>query len=359
MPQLLSTLRLFGRYDLMKTALVEGVTVKNRGAANFSISDNGRLVYALGGGGFGRSLVWVDREGREEPVDAPLRNYVYPRISPDGARVLLDVRDEENDLWVWDLAVETLTRLTFDAANDQYGHWMPDGQRVVFSSARDGSQNVYWKAADGTGTVDRLTESDTPQFVNAVTPDGTRVVMSTGTGAARVGATRDLVTASFGSDRAIEALLNTEFSELNAALSPDGQWLSYQSDESGRFEIYVRPFPDVEAGRSQVSISGGRMPVWGPDGRELFYVEGQRLVTVPVQTDPSFTRGNPEVMFEGDYVFSPDVVTGRGRTYDVAPDGQRFLMITGEDTVDGEAGRAEIHVALNWAQELERLVPTN
>ena len=197
--------------------LVESVMVKASGAAAFSISDNGRLVYLLGGGGAGaqRSLVWVDRQGREEPIAAPLRSYVYPRISPDGARVVLDIRDEENDLWVWDLAGETLTRLTVYAGSDQYGHWTPDGQRVVFSSTREGPHNVYWTAADGTGTVDRLTESNTPQYVNA-------------------------------------------------ALSPDGQWLSYQSDESGRFEIYVRPFPDVEAGRSQVSISGGRMPLWGP-----------------------------------------------------------------------------------------------
>ena len=138
--------------------MVEGVTVENSGAANFSLSNNGRLVYTLGVGirGAQRQLAWVDREGREEPIAAPPRRYTYPRISPDGTRVAIDVRDQESDIWIWDFA--RLTRLTFDAAVDQWPTWTPDGLRLLFASARDGSvRNIYEQAADGTGIVERLT----------------------------------------------------------------------------------------------------------------------------------------------------------------------------------------------------------
>ena len=150
--------------------LVDGVLVKPDGAADFSVSDNGRLVYGLGAGGVyqQRSLVWVDPDGQEEPLAAPLRAYLYARISPDGTRVAVNSSDEDRDIWVWN--GEILTRLTFDAGEDTYGHWTPDGDRLVFSSNRDGTHNIYWRAADGTGTAERLTESDIAQWVNGVTP---------------------------------------------------------------------------------------------------------------------------------------------------------------------------------------------
>ena len=136
-----------------------GYTTGATGAAHFSVADNGSLAYVPGGlGTETRTLVWVDRQGREEPVAAPPRDYVQPRISPDGTRVVLDVRDQEDDLWIWDLVRETPTRFTFDPGQDWYPVWTPDSQRIVFGSSRAGDRNLFWKAADGSGTVEQLTE---------------------------------------------------------------------------------------------------------------------------------------------------------------------------------------------------------
>ena len=197
--------------------LIEGVTVKGTGAANFSLSDEGRLVYArgAGGAGFQRSLVWVDRDGHEETIDAPPRAYWYPRVSPDGTRVALDLRDQESDIWVWNVAGETLTRLTFDAAVDGYGHWTPDGEQIVFASERGEAAGIYTKPADGTGTATLLIERLDDPRVNAVTPDGTLVIVRV-TGADR---RQDLVTVPLDGDAGVETLVSTEFNERNAAIS--------------------------------------------------------------------------------------------------------------------------------------------
>jgi Tol biopolymer transport system component len=146
------------------------------GAANFS--NDGTLVYAPGGvpADLPRTLVWVDRQGREEPLKAPPRAYVYPRLSPDGTRVAVDARDQERDIWIWDLAREALTRLTFGPGQESHPAWAPDGQRVVFRSSEAGHGNLLWQAADGTGAVERLTESPTNHFPSAVSPDGTQLV---------------------------------------------------------------------------------------------------------------------------------------------------------------------------------------
>ena len=265
------------------------------------------------------TLVWVDREGREESVATPLRGYRYLNISPDGSRVAIDVRDQKNDVWIWEFTRETLTRLTFDPGIDRTPVWTPDGRRVVFNSVREGPRNYFWKMADGTGTVARLTDSPNIQSAGSFSPDGTRLIFAEqfpDTGF-------DLVMMSLEDERATEVLLRTEFNERNGESSPDGNWLAYQSDASGEFEVYVRPFPDVDSGPWQVSTAGGVTPRWAPDGRELFYVApGGRMMAVTVQTDATFTAGNPEVLFEGNYFFG-----GPPRNYDIAPNGQRFLMI--------------------------------
>ena len=329
--------------------LLEGVMVKTSGAANFSVSNNGRLVYVSGVAGEGgvRSLLWVDREGQETPIPAPVRLYSYARVSTDGTRVALDIRDQEEDIWVWSLPDGPLTRLTFDAANDQYPHWTPEGDRVVFSSFRDGASNIYWKAADGTGTTDRVSESESVQFVNAVTSDGTGVIARVGTNDRG----SDLVLVPLTGDGAVEPLVSTPFAESNAALSPDGARMAFQSDESGPAEVFVRPFPDTDTGRWQVSTAGGLYPVWSPDGSELFYLQGTQLMAVPVRTDAGFTYGAPEMLFDAPYYFGAP-----GRNYDVAPDG-RFLMIQPEEGADGGEPSPEITVVLNWHQELLERVP--
>ena len=163
--------------------LVEGVRHATlTGAANFDVSRDGSLTYLPGvaGAGVEHALAWVDREGREEPLAAEPRTYIYPRISPDGSRVALDVRDQERDIWIWDFARETLTRLTFGPGPDYYPVWTPDGEHVAFSSGREGTLNLFLRAADGTGAVNRLTESPNVQYPYAFSSDGQRLVIPRG-----------------------------------------------------------------------------------------------------------------------------------------------------------------------------------
>ena len=265
-------------------SLVEGVVVKTLGAADFSISDGGHLVYVESPGGTvgRRTLVWVDRTGREERLEAPPRAYAYPRISPDDLRVSVDINDREDDIWIWNLDRGPLTRVTFSGEAEAYAEWTLKGDRVVFVSQREGPYNLFWKAADGTMEVERLTTSPNVQAPNAISPDGTTVVFRESV----LGNGYDLRLLTLDGDPAGEALVATEFNELNAALSQDGRWLAYQSDVSGQTEVYVRPF-DVDNGRStQVASGGGSVPLWAPSGRELYYLGPTSIIAVPIQTAP-------------------------------------------------------------------------
>jgi len=272
-------------------------------------------------------------------------------MSPDGSRLAVEVRDQENDIWIWNFAPETLTRLTFDPGRDIYPTWTPDSLQVVFGSSRDGTLNLFRKAADGTGTVEQLTQSANDLAPQTLSPDGARVVSRENHPEQGF----NLVVSSLDGDGTSTPLLATEFAEMNAEISPDGHWLAYQSNASGQNEIYVRPFPNVDEGRWQISRDGGIMPLWSPHGRELFYLTSSRqLMAVTVRSEPSFTFGNPMILFEGAPVFLGPV----GRTYDVSPDGKRFLMFK----VGGPADKADptqLILVLNWFDELKRLVPVD
>ena len=335
-------------------AILEGVRTGGTAsaAAQFTVSDTGSLAY-WPGTEESRTLVWVDREGREESIAAEPRGYAYPRISPDGSRVALDLRERETDIWIWDFARETLTRLTFDSGSDMYPVWTPDGGRLAFTSNRDdpGEARLYWKSADGTGSVERLTESGTSQFPTSATPDGARLLFdfSSAEDSSAEGSRLRQQLGILSFDGAPEPLLATEFSDRNAEISPNGQWVAYESNAFGRYEIYVRPFPDVEAGKWLISKGGGTRPLWSRDGRELFYLTpNATLMAVDVETEPVFAHGNPKELFGGYY-------SGyAGRTYDISPDGKRFLMIKRDTSGAG----TELILVQNWTEELKRLVPT-
>ena len=254
--------------------VVEGVRVNAGGWAHYALAGDGTLVYlpSVGVVGFGgpMGLVWVDRvTGEETPLPVPPRPYRQPRISPDGTRVAVGITDQENDIWVWDLTGETLPRLTLDAERDYSAAWTPDSRRVIFASARDGTGALFWRAADGTGTAERLGESEGRRVPEAVTPDGSVVIVRE---RAENGTGFNLVTVSLSGDPVSEDLLVTEFNERGAAVSPNGRWFAYQSDTSGEMEVYVRPFPDADSERHPISTNGGTSPLWAPDGSELFYV---------------------------------------------------------------------------------------
>lgn len=341
--------------------LLEGIfrSMNNdTGSADFDLSRTGAIVYRPTEARLAsNTLVWVDRSGEEEVVPVPPHIYIYPRLAPDGRRMTLDTRGAgDDDVWVWDLDRETFTRLTVSPQADQYGVWTPDGKRVVFSSTREGVPNLYWRPADGTGLVERLAPSPNDQYPHAVSPDGKHLVYrehgpTTG---------RDLYVLPLDDARQPRPLVVTEFTELNAEFSPDGRWLAYQSDASGDFEIYVRPFPSMDTARWQISTAGGTQPLWSPAGRELFFRTEAGVMGVPVQTGGTdFSAGRPTLIVQGDYR-TPS--SAAGRTYDVTSDGERFLLIranAGHDPNDPFAGATRLHVVLNWLEELRARVPTS
>ncbi len=237
----------------------------------------------------------VDRQGREESIKAPPRGYTYPRLSPDGTHLALDVRDQEGDIWIWDFGQATLRRLTFDPSNDQYPVWTPDSQHIVFESGRAGSQNLFWQPANGGAAAERLTESVNGQLPYLFSPDGTRLVFREDN--PKTGP--DLKMLTMSGERRTNPLVHAEANEVNAEISPDGHWIVYQSNESGRDEVYVRSFPEVEKGRWQISTGGGAQPTWARNGKELFYIGSDgRLMAAGVRADQTFAftapRGVPE-----------------------------------------------------------------
>ena len=320
----------------------------NSGAMHFALADNGSLVYVPGsaGGGNPVALVWVGRDGDEERIPAPPRAYDSPRVSPDGTRVAVDIADGDNtDVWIWDLARETLTQLTFDEGVDDFPLWTPDSARVVFSSSRDGG-GLFWKAADGTGQVERLKEGAARPY--AWSADGRLIFQQA----------QDIGVLTMEGERTAEMLLDAEFVEAEPALSPDGRWLAYVSLETGTPLVYVKPFPNVDDGLWNVSLVYGRDPVWSPDGPELFYRTRTDLMVAQVETEPTFSSRTPEPLFSlsGYEIGGP----GTGRRFDLAPDGDRFVVQkpgTAEQTSDGDSFNGLIFVE-NWFEELTERVPT-
>jgi len=331
--------------------VVEQVMTTVNGAGHFAVSNDGTLAYVQGrtaAPAAPRSLVWVDRKGRETPIEAPPRAYEMPRISPDGTRVALQVADQENDIWIWDVTRKTLTRLTFDSGADNLPVWTPDNRSIVFNSTRSGVRNLYRQAADGTGAVERLTTSENNQFPFSMTPDGKHLVL----GEVAPLTAADVRVLALDGPRQTQPIVQTPFAEYGGQISPDGRWMAYQSNESGAFQIYVRPFPNVDSGRWQVSTSGGTRARWAPrSGRELFYLDGDLTLTaVPVRAEgATFSFGNPAKVFDRKYYSGFNL-----GAYDVSPDGQRFLMIK-EDraTEQAAAPPTNLIVVLNWTEELK------
>ena len=339
----------------------QGVRVTPAGQAAFAVSHDGTLVVPETQNPAGpftlRTLVWVDRNGRETPVPVPPRAYTYARLSPDGSQIALDARDDDADVWIWNVARETLHRLTFDPGFNRSPTWTPDGTKVAFSASRNGVESIYWQDADGSSEAELLSVDDAPQGPIAFTPDGTRLLFHTPLD----GGPFDIGMLTLGPPSRSEMVFNAAFSESNATVSPDGEWIAYQSSESGpqRPEIYVRPFPGVRDARQQVSTGGGTRPLWSRSGTELFYyVQPNRIMSVTVRPESREGRrsalllGRPTVVVEGPYA-SPG---NSGRHYDVSPDGERFLLIRDAEGVDATVPR--LNVVLNWFDELRRLVPS-
>ena len=320
------------------------------GAGQFSFSNRGSFVYVAGAPqSANATMVWVDRSGAAQPVAAPPRNYRAPRLSPDGRQIAVGIG---SDVWIYDIPRDTLTRLTFEGNNaGTAAVWTPDGKRVAFPSDRSGVINIFWKAADGSGPEERLATSDNLQRAGSFSPDGR--IMTISEVNPKTGS--DIGVIPMEGDRKPRVFLATPFQESSALLSPDGHWISYVSDESGRLEVYVRPFPGP-GGKWQVSTDGGSEVTWSPKGNELFYRTGnqkEKMMVVDIQAQPTFSAGKPRLLFEGSYVAGGP--TAAGAMYSVSPDGQRFLMTKAPEQL--QSGLTQINVVLNWFEDLKKKVP--
>jgi Tol biopolymer transport system component len=329
-------------------AVVEGLARTVPGISQFSVSRNGTLAYISGAqlGEGARTLVWVDRKGTVQPIEAPSRAYAQPQLSPDGRQIAVTVENPKNDVWIYELGRGTLTRLTFEGNNNSRPLWTPDGKRILFRSDRPGpGNNLFMKVADGTGPDEQIT-TFVMNLPSSISPDG-KLAFFYKTDA-KTGP--DIWTVPLEGDRQPKIVLQTQFAEKAAMISPDGKFLAYQSDESGRGEIYVRSFPGP-GGKWQISVAGGTEPLWSRNGRELFYRDSDKMMAVDITLGQAFKAGTPHMLFEGKYETRP---AASETNYDISPDGQRFLMIKASPQPEATA---QLRVVTNWFEELKQRVP--
>jgi Tol biopolymer transport system component len=325
--------------------------VKGFGVAAFTVSDTGILAFLPGGALAGMNrLVWVDRDGRSRPATEEPGIYEWPRLSPDGSKLAVNNRsaDGQIGIWVIDLERDARSRLTLEGTGSITPTWTPDGSRIVFASSRAGSgfPSIFSRSVDGSGEAQRLLGGEHPRFPRSWSPDGRLLVFTEWNPETM----RDVWLLPLDDSGEPVPIINTRFDEHSPILSPDGRWLAYVSDESGRNEVYVQSHP-AGSGRWIISAGGGNEPVWSADGRTLFYRIEDAMMEVPIKTAPSFKAGRPRVVFrralkEGIY---------ESLSYDVSADGQRFLMIER----DLEAAPNQINVVLDWGEELRRRVPVD
>jgi len=328
--------------------VLQGVRQATPGYVDYVLSDEGTLVYVPGQVRVEHSLVWVDREGRETLVTKDKREYASSHISPDGTQAVFSIHQggAPHSVWIYDFERDSFSRLTFEGSIAGAAVWSPDGRWIVYQSNPDGKRNIYRQLADRSGQPERLTTSETIQMPVSWSPDG-RVVAFHGP----EGGSFDVGILEIDGDNEPRYFLDSPANECCVRFSPDGKWLAYVSDELGRDQVYVRPYPEPDVKFLISGEEGGGEPVWSPDGSELFYRNGNTMMAVSVQTEPRFVADKPTALFEGSYRGLNSVPRGY-QYYDISPDGQRFLMVKlGEET-------SQIHVVVNWGEELERLVPT-
>jgi len=324
-----------------ETSVIEGVFFNSRaGLADYAFSDSGLLLYMADPRTINlRTLEWLDRQGTAQPSSAPPRDYLRVRLSPDAQHAALAVGSSGSalgDIWILELARGVLTRLT---AEGTYTNpvWTPDGRRLVFRYGPFGSRGLQWALADGSGKPELLLAGQTGA-VDSWTPDG-KTLLYESTGPAHIWTLRPAGSEGDGKPRLLfEA---TSFNERDAQVSPDGRWVAYTSDETGKNRVYARPFPGP-GGKTPISVEGGQEPRWSRAGRELFYrdPEKNQLMAVDIQTSPAFRVGEAHALFALGNV-----------PWDVAPDGKRFLVAK---EPQAGASEAKMQTVVNWFEELRQ-----
>ena len=330
--------------------LVEQVFVDGNSYALFSAADSGTLAFRSGGAAEETQLTWFDRSGAAVGAPGPPGRYRNPVLSPDRTRVAVEVvsdADRNRDIWLLELARGVMSRFTFDPRNDVNPVWAPDGSRIVFGSDREGGVfSLYQKPSSGAATEELFFTSTVENAVPySWSPDGRFILHRYMNG----GAFNTGVLPLEG-DRKARLFLPVPFNQTMAQISPDGRWIAYHSNESGRFEVFVQTFP-TPAGKWQVSKDGGYYPMWRGDGREIFYYAANgQLTAVPVTTGAALEVGSAVPLFRADMLNGPSTAVGFRAQYDVTPDGQRFLL----NVPVAEAQRPSITVVLNWAAPLRQ-----
>ena len=313
------------------------------GGAQFDISEDGTLAYIPAGPTYAVSLAWSDRRHHVERIAVEPGNFLGPRLSPDGSRILASIL---TDLWTYDLNRDAFQRRTF-RANNTMAIWSADGRDILFASTIAGDPKLYSMPSDGSQEPHRITSTNLVEFPASASPQGDLAFMATG----GPGSHFDIWTVRLGEPDSARPFLETRFNEHQPTFSPDGRWIAYVSDETGRDELFVRSFPDSGA-KWSVSSGAGTEPVWSPDGKKLYYRAPEELMVVTVETRPTFSVSRPQAVLEDSFERWPG--QPGFRNYDISPDGERFLMLESGEQTQYDT----IHVVLNWFEELERLVPT-
>jgi serine/threonine-protein kinase len=325
--------------------VIEGLRSETYGNAQFSISDNGTLAYIPGSPGWIGKPVWVDRQGKTSAIALPVQCYGSFKLSPDGKRLAIGISAAKDDIWIYEFERGTLLRLTVEG-NNVNPVWSPDSKRVALSRFREARSGVFIRSADGSGVEEQLTAppSETGQVPESWSPDGKALIL----GEWNATDQGDIWILPLEGDRTPQPFLRTEFSEFFSSFSPDGHWIVYTSDESGRYEVYVRPYPGPGA-KWQISTEGGEEPLWSADGHEVFYRNGEKWMAATVQLKPDFRAETPRILFEKYFINVP------GLSHYVSPDFQRQVVIEPITQEDPK----QINIVLNWFEELEARVPAD
>ena len=335
--------------------IVQGITASvSSGGAQFTFANDGTLAYVSGELGVPEyPAIWVDRNGQVTKLWETPASYANPRLSPDGNRLSFSILEGSNwDVWVYDLEREVATRLTFHDGYDADQIWTPDGEYLIFTSDRNGAANLYRKRADGSGEAEALTEGELQMYPISLSPDG-KVALAEANAE-----TLDIYTLPLDGSSEPEPYLVTSFLERDPVFSPNGRWVAYASNESGRPQIYVRPYP-AAGGRWQVSDGTGRWPIWSRDGNELFYRTNEGIMVADVETEgPTFRVGKARSLFEGRFRGGLQGIAVAGFVfpdYHVAADGERFVMFPDDDD---RMAKTQATFVFNWFDELEDTLPT-
>ena len=325
----------------------------NSGSGQYCFSTSGALLYASGGmfPDPETELIWVDRRGNVKPVTAFGKRPAYgPRISPDGKRIAYyGAGSLDRYIWVYDIGRGTSTQVTSEG-QALFPNWNPDGKYLSFSWSKAGPLGIWWKALDGSAEAKPLATSEFNLFPGSWTRDG-RFLSVTESNPK----TRWNILIFDMKEQKLQSFVATDAWEQWPDFAPDGRWLAYVSDKTGRNEVYVRSFPGGDK-EYVVSNNGGSSPLWSPDGRELFYrdLEAKKLIKVDITTQPDFSVGQPLVVFE----FATGIVTNPIRSHDITPDGRDFLFCVSSQPGPKPVSVTQLNLVQNWFEELKRLVPT-